>query len=171
MERNLRDRRYFITSLVLCVILVFGSIALSKSYGKWNQLKKTMIAARRDQAWLESIKKEIVRAQRLVNRVNKFAEEAKVLGLTPEAWKIYDVDIQEKVSFPQLVEILQQTTTGLNYYFEPFNLYLTKSEPDKEGKAKAPDAALEEQQSPQHGGEVTEGDMYLRLKGNFIVRR
>lgn len=171
MEANFRDRRYFITALMLCLVAVFGSISLCKSYGKWSQLKKTMIAARRDLARLQNIKKDIVHAQRLVNRVNKFVAKARALGLVPEAWEVYDVDIQEKVSFPQLGQILQQTTTGLNYYFEPFNLYLAKSEPGREREAKEPGAVSADQQLPQHGGEASDGDMYLRLKGNFIVRR
>ena len=171
MGPNVRGRRYFIASLVLCLVVVFGSIAFCKSYSKWSQLKKSMIEARRDLARMRSIKEEIARAKRLVNRVNKFVAKAKALGLVPEAWEVYDVDIQEKVSFPQLGQILQQTTTGLNYYFEPFNLYLAKSEPRQEGEAGKSGADSAEQQLPQHGGEASEGDIYLRLKGNFIVRR
>ncbi len=143
---------------------------MGNSLVRWRRLNREVSQAKRGIEKVESIKKEVLRRERLMIRLENVVKRARELGLSPEQWAQYDVEVQETVCFPRLAEILKQAGPGRNYYFEPIYLYLSKSQPSKEGNPPAAPPAPQRSQGGQ-GGPFKGGDIYLKVKGSFLVRK
>jgi hypothetical protein len=114
---------------------------------------------------LKERQEELSRKKREVERVNRFVNRARSLGVERDNWAYYDVDIQEPVSFAEAEEILRQTTNCSLYYFNPSKLHVkTKVEPNAQGGPGKPAGTSSD--SP----EAKKGDILLILKGSFAVR-
>jgi len=135
----------FFVSLVLSVGLVSGALLLNRSFERRKELKQAVSEASRDLERAEAMRKELERRQKLMIGVENFAKRASYLGLSPEKWEEYSVEIEEPVTFSRLAEILRQTTGDGDCYFVPLSLHLST---EKEG-----------------------GDVFLTLKGNFLARK
>jgi hypothetical protein len=115
---------------------------------------------------LKQLRSEQDRKSRILGRVRYFVERAKELGLERQTWDYYEVGIEEPVSFPEAREILSQTqNTGL-YYFNPVTLNMRKDLGSKTGpKAqKHPSISADSEESK-------EGDIFLGIKGTFVLRQ
>ncbi len=170
MKRASKVRISFVISLILGVCLVFGSYFFSKSLARWKRLKRALLVARQEQSKAEAVRRELLRRDRIMTRLGNLVNRARELGLTPEQWDQYDVEVQQAITFPQLSTILRQTNTGNNYYFEPMFIYLLKSQPRKEG-GEQPPSTEQEKPSTEQRLEPDGGDIFLKLKGRFLVRK
>ena len=170
MKQSTKARILFGFSLVLSVRVIWGAFLLGNSFARWKRLQREVSQARKGIEKVESIKREVLRRKRLMARLENVVKRAQALGLSPEQWGQYDVEVQETVSFPRLAEILKQAGPGYNYYFEPIYLYLSRSKPRKEGDPPAPAPAPQRSES-REGGALKGGDIYLKVKGSFLVRK
>ncbi len=170
MRSGKRNVFCFLLSIVLSSCLLWGSFLTSKSISRWKALSKATSLASRDLERQKAIRKELARRQRMVARVEGFIKKAGILRLTPDKWDQYDVEISGPISFPQLGEILGQTATGKNYYFEPLILYMAKKPPIEKGETPG-STKVEGPKVARAKGKIEEGDIFLELKGNFLVRR
>ncbi len=171
IHMNSRFGKYilFLTSLILSMLFVTGAYLCARSFMSYKALEQRVKAARTKVIALEEMKKEQMKANRLLARIIFFTEKARSLGLLDEYWNRYEVDIHEKVSFPELAEILEQTVTSSNYYFEPLFLYVSEAPPPSQGTEA--ETAMGTQAAPLAQGQAEQGDVYLKLKGFFLVRR
>ena len=114
---------------------------------------------------LKERQKELSRKKREVERVNRFVNRARSLGVEGDNWAYYDVNIQEPVSFAEAEEILVQTANSSSYYFKPVRLHI-KTKVESNSKDKTGKPAGTSADSP----ETKKGDILLILKGSFAVR-
>lgn len=106
---------------------------------------------------------ETTRKQRVFSRVQTFLNHAKALGLHEKKWAIYNVNIEEPVTFDAFELILEQCNQTPLFYFNPISLQMTTAI-DSEQKKKS----NESNQSGLPGAK--DGDILINLKGSFIVR-
>lgn len=95
-------------------------------------------------------------------RANNFIDRARSLGLEENRWAVYDINIEEPVTFSEMEQILNQCDNSSGYYFKPIIFYAkTVQELDKEKMKKAISV---------NAKETKQRDMLLTLKGIFYVR-
>ena len=101
--------------------------------------------------------------------VSSFLNKAKTLGINPDRWAFYNIDIKKPVFFHEMVQILNQCENSSFFYFKPAfihaklasaNSRITKS--DTGDKA----AFISESSSDDR-----QKDVLLELKGVFVVRQ
>jgi len=95
-------------------------------------------------------------------QANNFIDRARSLGLEENRWAVYDINIEEPVTFSEMEQILNQCANSSAYYFKPIIFYAkTVRELDKGKMKKAISADSQD---------TKQGDMLLTLKGVFYVR-
>jgi len=112
----------------------------------------------------------VARQQRILARVRTFVEKAKAFGLVKDRWDRYGVEIQESITFPELRQILEQTVSKETYYFEPSSLYISKAKPES-AKGEAVEPGKKKQVPSAGTAEKQKADLFLKLRGYFLVRR
>ena len=84
------------------------------------------------------------------------------MGLEENRWAVYDINIEEPVTFSEMEQILNQCANSSAYYFKPIIFHAkTMKKLDKEKMKKAISVNSED---------AKQGDMLLTLKGVFYVR-
>lgn len=167
--RSQRNLLCFFLGMILSCFLLWGCLLLSGSVRNWKVLEREIRLAKADLERLRIMRKRIARKKRMIARAQRFIKDAVSLGLTPDRWDQYDVEINGPVSFLQLREILMQTAPGNNYYFEPLVFYLAKHPPEE--KTSPDSAKVREPEPASMSNKLEKGDIFLRLKGNFLVRK
>ena len=71
---------------------------------------------------LKQQKRETERKKRIISRVNDFINRARSLGLEKNRWSVYDINIDEPVTFFEMEQILEQCENSSVYYFKPISL-------------------------------------------------
>jgi len=102
-------------------------------------------------------KKEVERKNRILLKVGRFIDKAGTMGLEPKKWSVYDVNIQDTVSFPEMKKILEQCTNSRAAYYKPISLHI---------KAVASD----EVRKTGRSSEDRKGDLLITLNGKFVAR-
>jgi hypothetical protein len=111
---------------------------------------------------LKQQKNEAELKKHSIFRANNFIDRARSLGLEENGWAVYDINIEEPVTFSEMEQILNQCANSSAYYFKPIIFYAkTVRELDKEKMKKAISVNSED---------TKQGDMLLTLKGVFYVR-
>jgi hypothetical protein len=110
---------------------------------------------------LKQQKNEAELKKHSIFRANNFIDRARSLGLEENGWAVYDINIEEPVTFSEMEQILNQCANSSAYYFKPIIFYAkTVRELDKEKMKKAISVNSED---------TKQGDMLLTLKGVFYV--
>jgi hypothetical protein len=107
-------------------------------------------------------KNEAVSKEYNILRANNFIDKAKSLGLEQNRWAVYDINIEEPVTFSEIEQILNQCASSSAYYFKPIIFYakaVRELDNNKMKKAISIDSTETKQQ-----------DMLLTLKGVFYIR-
>ena len=107
---------------------------------------------------------ERVRQNQIIANVNQFVERAQRLGLTRDRWSVYEVDLNEALTFGQLAQILDVCINTPAYYFTPINMRLRVGE-NTDGQATDPTVATGK------NAQAGEGDVLLSLTGAFYARQ
>ena len=160
----------FWLGLVLCACLLVGSYLCSKSLIRYQTIARNIRSARTQLEQIRRIKKEVARQQRILARVRTFVEKAKAFGLVKDRWDRYGVEIQESITFPELRQILEQTVSKETYYFEPSSLYISKAKPES-AKGEAVEPGKKKQVPSAGAAGKQKADLFLKLRGYFLVRR
>lgn len=103
-------------------------------------------------------KKEVDRKNRILLKVGRFIDKAGAMGLEPKKWSLYDVNIQDTVSFPEMETILEQCTNSRSAYYKPISLHI---------KTVASDGVRKTGRT----SEDRTGDLLITLNGKFVARR
>lgn len=162
----MRKHKLLIIAAALGVCFFVAAHFFLTAYERYVLTKEKLGASNTRVRLVERHQEELSRKKRELERVNRFVNRARSLGVERDNWAYYDVDIQEPVSFAEAEEILRQTANSSAYYFKPLKLHVkkkvesnTKGGPGKQAGT-SPD-------SP----EAKEGDILLVLKGSFAVRQ
>ncbi len=153
-----------VCAVASAILLFLAANFFLTAYDEFASYEGRLRGSRQELEALKEHHKEQERKRRILTRVKGFVDRARSLGVERHNWDYYDVNIDEPVSFPEARQILAQTVNTSSYYFRPIKLYIQKnleSETGKKKKMPRPSSA--------DSKETKEGDIYLTLKGTFVV--
>jgi hypothetical protein len=150
-------KSHIITVILAIAFVIVGHFFL-KAYDHFAvSLEKVTILEKKANL-LRLQKKEVERKNRVLLKVGRFIHKAENMGLEPKNWSFYDVNIQDKVSFPEMEKILEQCANSRFAYYKPISLHI---------KTVASDGVKKTGPSP----EDRTGDLLITLNGKFVARR
>jgi hypothetical protein len=162
----MHKHKLLIIAAALGVCFLVAAHFFLTAHGRYVLTKEKLGASNTRVRLVERHQEELSRKKRELERVNRFVNRARSLGVERDNWAYYDVDIQEPVSFAEAEEILRQTANSSAYYFKPLKLHVkTKVESNTKGGPDKPAGTSPD--SP----EAKKGDILLVLKGSFAVRQ
>jgi hypothetical protein len=103
--------------------------------------------------------RELVRKTAILDKASRFSARAHKLGLQPEAWTLYDVNVQAPLAFEAAQEIVYLCSDSSLAYYWPISLEI-----------KAPNADQRKGAVSRAKPEVP-ADVQLSVKGRFTARR
>jgi hypothetical protein len=162
----MRKHKPIIIAAALSICFFVAAHFFLTAHGKYALIQEKLGVSTSHARLLKERHEELSRKKREVERVNRFVNRARSLGMGRDNWAYYDVNIQELVSFAEAEEILRQTANSSSYYFKPLKLHVkTKVESNTKGGPGKPAGTSPD--SP----ETKKGDILLILKGSFAVRQ
>lgn len=116
---------------------------------------------------------ELQQKVKVIEQVNGFVKGAENLGLVPDNWTRYDVNIEAPLRFAALSEILRQCRSTPYYYFQPQHLrvHLAGGEDADAANLGASGVPAEMVVTNADSDSAETGDLLLQLKGAFLARR
>jgi len=125
------------------------------AYNRYASLCERQAHLSRQQQLLLQKKEEIVRKNQILSQVQNFLERAKSLGLEKEKWAVYEVNVQEAMSFAEAEQVLSQCAYSSFAYYVPALLEI-----------KAVDSL-----KTNLPGAQKKGDLFITLRGRFVARQ
>ena len=98
---------------------------------------------------------EIGRKNQILSQVQYFLDQAKSLGLEKENWAVYEVNVEETMSFADAEQVLSQCAYSTFAYYVPALLEIKTIELSKTDSS----------------GAQKKGDLSITLRGRFIARQ
>lgn len=108
--------------------------------------------------FLELRQQELIRKTAVLKQADQFTRRAQALGLQPNKWTFYDVNVQAPLGYEAAQEMIHQCSDSEVAYFGPISLEIKV--PQKEQNT--PSAAM-----VNRGGL---SDVILSVKGRFVAR-
>ncbi len=173
---RIKASKPYITVGVLSIFLCGAVFFFLQAYNRYevNHGKKEALGLRLKV--LQQQKREAERKARILSKLDDFVHRAGALGLEEGGWDVYEVYINEPVTFLEMEKMLNQCTNSPDYYFKPVSLHAkTGSGPwpepaaDAAGKSAVPKEKAPVTSAGLQGAQ--KGDVLLTLKGAFVVRR
>ena len=158
---------YIVTGCALAALVLSGHFA-TRSYFNARQLK-----AQSDQLTARTLiikhqAGELEQKMRVLQRVAHFVNRAHEQRLTPDSWSVYEVNIQESVTFSELAQIVEQCVQDKDVYYKPLAFHVALNQ---EQGPKPPSAdGIEPIILDADGQGDKPSDVALALKGTFLVR-
>ena len=90
----------------------------------------------------------------MLDQTVQFVKKVNDAGLSPSEWTIYDINLQEKVSFNKADQILNQCTNTQVAYFQPISLQIKTITEETQGK----EPGMKE-------------ELILSVQGKFLARQ
>ncbi|MBW1726124.1 MAG: hypothetical protein JRF31_02090 [Deltaproteobacteria bacterium] len=150
---------------VLVMLLLIGGRFFLTGYKRYvvNQNKKAVLTRRAN--LLNQQQSERKQKMHHIFRVNRFVNNAKLLGLEKRRWAVYHVDIQDAVTFTEMKRNLMQCTNSASRYFRPVSFHI------KSLKATHNNAGIgNKNETSEMLFKNKTGDILMTLKGAFVVR-
>jgi hypothetical protein len=151
-------RSFIMTGLLVVLFLMAGSYFLTgyKAYVAHKEKKAVLV---RQVRWLGQLQSEREQKLHSILRINNFVNNAKLLGLEQNKWAVYNVDIQDTVTFAQMKTILKQCSNADSHYFRPVSFHI-----------KSLKATGNKNETSRMTFENETGDILMTLKGAFVVK-
>jgi len=151
-------RSCIMTGILVVLFLMAGRYFLAgyKAYVAHKDKKAVLV---RQVRWLSQLQSEREQKLHSILRINNFINNAKLLGLEQNKWAVYNVDIQDTVTFPEMKTMLKQCSNADSHYFRPVSFHI-----------KSLKAIGHEDKTPGMTFENKAGDILMTLKGAFVVK-
>ena len=159
---------------VLVMLLLIGGRFFLTGYKRYvvHQDKKTALTRRVN--FLNQQQSERKQKMHHILRVNRFVNNAKLLGLEKNRWAVYHVDIQDAVTFTEMKRNLMQCTNSASRYFRPVSFHiksLKATHKIKSLKATHKNAGIgNKNETSEILFKNKTGDILMTLKGAFVVK-
>jgi len=146
------------TGLLVALCLIAGRYFLTgyKVYVAHKEKKAVLV---RQVRWLSQLQSERKQNLHGILRINNFVNHAKLMGLEENKWAVYNVDIQDAVTFAEMKTILKQCSNGDSHYFKPVSFHI-----------KSLKASDNTEKTSERIFENKTGDILMTLKGAFISK-
>ena len=151
-------RSCIMTGLLVVLFLVTGRYFLT-GYQAYVAHKKEKAALVRKVRWLSQLQSEREQKLHSIMKINNFINNAKSLGLEQNKWNVYNVDIQDTVTFAEMKTILKQCSNADSHYFSPVSFHI-----------KSLKATGDMDKTSGRTFENEAGDILMTLKGAFVVK-
>lgn len=151
-------RSCIITGLLVVLFLVTGRYFLTnyKAYVAHKDKKAVLVQKVK---WLRQLRSEREQKLHSILKINNFVNYAKLLGLEKNKWEVYNIDIQDAVTFSEMETILKQCSNANSHFFRPVSFHI-KSLKATGNNDKVSGTMFENEA----------GDILMTLKGAFIVK-
>jgi arginyl-tRNA--protein-N-Asp/Glu arginylyltransferase len=165
--QTIRIFKNHMLSVLLAVAFSVSGMLFFKSYVRHMANSEHLRECEREIRIVAHHVEEQARKRRVLARVERFVQKAKAFGLQREGWDVFEVTISRPVTYAEAMELLSQTENTSAYYFRPVELHI-KKEFEKELKE-----IKEKKAGRSSGDEASDkgGDIYMTLKGKFLVRQ
>ena len=118
---------------------------------------------------LQSYKSRLLRQQKdiqkkisYIEKIKDFISNVESDGLQKRFWSSYDVNYEERVSFKELNQLLNQCSNTYGYFFNPISLVLQKASINEKYLKNSSNIINED---------VNKMEILLKLQGKFIVKQ
>jgi len=125
------------------------------AYSRYDSLSVHQAYLTREHRQRLHKKEEIVAKNQILSQVQTFLDQAKSLGLEKEKWAVYEVNVQDTVSFAAAEKVLSQCANSTFAYYVPASLEIKTID-----RLKTDPAAAQKK-----------GDLILTLRGRFVARQ
>jgi hypothetical protein len=151
-------RSSIMTGLLVVLFLVTGRYFLTgyQAYIAHKEKKAVLVQKVR---WLTQFQREKEQKLHNIMQINNFINNAKSLGLERDKWAVYNVDIQDTVTFAEMKTILKQCSNADFHYFSPVSFHI-----------KSLKATGDMDKTSGRTFENETGDILMTLKGAFVVK-
>jgi len=149
----------------MAILFGFAVNLYLHSYNRHKSLEQKIDTLTCRLTALNQQKNELKRKTRILTRIRRFVEKAQQVGLEKSNWAVYDVNIEEPVSYAQLDQILGQCVNTGSFYFKPAYFHAALLS-EKEKKTIARDSSSDSADSHF----TIHSDLMLSLKGAFIIK-
>jgi cell division protein FtsL len=151
-------RSCIMTGVLVVLLLMAGRYFLTsyKAYVAHKEIKAVLV---HKIGWLSQLKSEREHQLHSILRINNFVNNAKLLGLEQNKWDVYNVDIENSVTFSQMKTILKQCSNSNSHYFRPVSFHI-----------KSLKATGNSETASGKTFENEAGDILMTLKGAFVVK-
>ena len=111
------------TGLLVVLFLMAGRYFLTgyKAYVAHKEKKAVLVRQVRRLSQLQNEREQQLQS---ILRINNFINNAKLLGLEQNKWALYNVDIQDTVTFAEMKTILKQCSNADSHYFRPISFFI-----------------------------------------------
>lgn len=151
-------RSCIMTGLLAVLFLMAGYYFLTgyKVYVAHKENKAELV---RQVKWLSQLQSERKQKLHSILRINNFVKHAKLMRLEEKKWAVYNVDIQDTVTFAEMKKILKQCSNADSHYFRPISFHI-----------KSLKANGNTDKTSERIFENKTGDILMSLKGAFVVK-
>ena len=125
------------------------------AYSRYASLRERQAHLSRQRQILLQKKEEIVRKNQILSQVQNFLDRAKSLGLEKEKWAVYEVNVQDAMSFAEAEQVLSHCAYSSFAYYVPALLEIKTVDSLKTNLP----------------GAQKKGDLYITLRGRFVARQ
>lgn len=146
------------TGFLVVLSLVAGRYFLT-GYKLYAAHKEKKVVLARQVKWLSQLESERKQKLHSILRINNFVNNAKLMGLEEKKWAVYNVDIQDTVTFAQMKTILKQCSNTDSHYFKPISFHI-----------KSLKATGNTDKTSERMFENKTGDILMTIKGAFVVK-
>ena len=151
-------RSCIMTGLLVVVLLMAGRYFLTSYQGYVAHKEKKAVLVDKIR-WLSQLRSEREHQYHSILRINNFVNHAKLLGLEQNKWDVYNVDVEDAVTFAQMKTILKQCSNANSHYFKPVSFHI-----------KSLKATVNDEKASGKTFENETGDILMKLKGAFVVK-
>ena len=123
----------------------------------WNQEQLEIHQARL--RMLNQQHRELIQKTAILKRAAQFTDRVRELDLQPDAWTLYDVNVQSPLDFEAAQEMVHLCGDSSLAYYWPISLEIKKQ--DAQGRSAG--ASVAQKAAP--------ADVQLSVKGRFAARR
>ena len=131
-----------------------GYYALN-AYSRYDSLRERRAHLARQQRLLLQKNEEIIRKNQILSQVQEFLDRAKSLGLEKEKWAVYEVNVEDAMSFADAQQVLSQCEYSTFAYYVPALLEIKTTNSLKTDST----------------GARKKGDLFIALRGRFVARQ
>ena len=125
------------------------------AYSRYDSLCERQAYLTRQHRLLLQKNEEIVRKNQILYQVQDFLDRAKSLGLEKENWAVYEVNVDDAMSFADAELVLSQCAYSNFAYYVPALLEIKTINSPKTDSA----------------GVQKKGDLLITLRGRFVARQ
>lgn len=129
------------------------------AYREMQRHQAELAAHKTELARLNLQQDELRRKRQILDQVSDFTARATSLGLVPEAWSFYDVNVAGGFSYETARQIIEQCSESPLAYYWPISLEIGAVKPEETRPAQGQAAA------------APKGDVQLAVKGQFVARQ